>query len=318
VKLTDISRQTTAAHSPDMLPVFKSDAARARYIAAYDAVLREWPVPYEAIHVPTSLGLIHVIASGPLEAPPLFLLPSFAGSATAWRLNVAGLSRHYRTYAVDVIGQPGKSLTPRPLRDRHEYARWLSDLFDGLGVERVSIVGCSFGGFLALNQASLTPDRVDRVVLINPVGTFASQAWKLFYSARIRRPLIRLKRRLMRSQHKPGITDLGIRPPRDAAWGAMMAVMMSGVFSRVSVITPAVLDNRELRAIRAPALLLIGDGEKLYDAHAMLKLAQERMPELQGAVVPNADHIAAMAQPDDVNDRIIRFLQGSASALISG
>jgi pimeloyl-ACP methyl ester carboxylesterase len=64
-----------------------------------------------------------------------------------------------------------------------------------------------------------------------------------------------------------------------------------------------------LRAIRAPTLLLIGDAEKLYEPQAMLKLAQRRMPGLEAAIVPGADHIAAMSQPEDVNGQIIRFLQ---------
>lgn len=122
---------------------------------------------------------------------------------------------------------------------------------------------------------------------------------------------MKLARRLMRSKQEPSMADLVVQPPRDVKWGALMAVMMSGIFSKVSVITPAVLSNRELRAIRAPALLLIGDAEKLYDPHAMLKLAQERMPLLEGAIMPDADHVAAMAQPDDVNNRIIRFLQAT-------
>lgn len=41
----------------------------------------------------------------------------------------------------------------------------------------------------------------------------------------------------------------------------------------------------------------------------MLKLAQRRMPGLEAATVPGADHIAAMSQPEDVNGQIIRFLQ---------
>ncbi|MEO6920365.1 MAG: alpha/beta hydrolase [Collimonas sp.] len=279
-------------------------------MAAYDALLRDWPVPYEELSLATRLGPTYVVASGPADAPPLVLLPSFAGSATVWRLNVAELSLHYRIYAVDVIGQPGKSIASQRLRNRHEYADWLVDLLDALGVQRTAIAGCSFGGFLALNQASLTPDRVDRVVLINPVGTFASQFWKLFYSARIKRPIVKQARRLRRSTKAPSLADLGIRPPRDAMWGALMAVMMSAI-SKLSIITPPVFSGRELRAIRAPALLLIGDAEKLYDPQAMLKLAQKRMPGLQGAIVPDADHIAAMAQPDDVNQRIIRFFDAT-------
>ncbi|MGH8445548.1 MAG: alpha/beta fold hydrolase, partial [Solimonas sp.] len=111
----------------------------------------------------------------------------------------------------------------------------------------------------------------------------------------------------------PGLADLRRRnvpfvPPRDGRWAALMAVTMAER-PKLSVMSPAVLSDAELRAIRAPALLLIGDGERLYAPQAMLTLAQARMPGLGGAIVPGADHIAAMAQPDDVNKRIIRFLQ---------
>jgi pimeloyl-ACP methyl ester carboxylesterase len=47
----------------------------------------------------------------------------------------------------------------------------------------------------------------------------------------------------------------------------------------------------------------------MYQPHALLQLAQQRMPQLQGAIVDDADHIAAMAQPADVNDRILQFLR---------
>lgn len=174
------------------LPAFRSEEGRARHLAAYDAVLADWPVAYQEIDVSTRLGSTHVVASGPKDAPPLILLPSFAGTATVWRLNAAGLSRDFRTYAVDVIGQPGKSLAVRRLADRRDYADWMVDLLDGLGVARAPMVGCSFGGFIAMNQAALTPERVARVVAISPPGVFGSQYWRLIYAMRIRGPLVRL------------------------------------------------------------------------------------------------------------------------------
>jgi pimeloyl-ACP methyl ester carboxylesterase len=295
------------------LPSFKSEAGKARYIRAYDDALAAWPVPYEALDLPTRFGVTHVIASGPAGAPPLVLLPSFAGSATVWRLNIAGLSSHYRTYAIDVIGQPGKSMATRRMRNRRQYADWLCDVFDGLGIRRASLVGCSFGGFLALNQAALRPDRVERVVLIGPAGVFASQYWKLFYIMRIRRPVLALARRLTRRHRAPGLAGLYRNAaqyiaPRDEKWSALMAVTMAES-PKVSVISASVFSTAQLRAIRAPTLLLIGEKEQLYDPHETVKLAQKRMPALRCAIVPNADHVAAMAQPQDVNERIIEFLR---------
>jgi len=289
------------------LPAFRSEESRARFMAAYDAAVAAWPVPFEAIEVPTRLGPTHVIASGPADAPPLLLLPSFAGTAAVWRLNAEALSRHFRLYAVDVIGQPGKSLANRTLRNR-DYAPWLAEVMDCLGVARASIVGCSFGAFLALNQALATPDRVERVVLISPAGTFASQYWTLTYAMRIRAPFLRLMRRLRGAKQAPSLADMGPRRlPRDTTWAALIGVTMAER-AKVSVTNPTVFSRAQLRRVRPPTLLLIGDKETLYQPRAMLDLAQTRMPGLQGEIVPDADHIAAMAQPDDVNARIIGFL----------
>lgn len=294
--------------APTSLPRFKSEAGRARYAAAYDAALAAWPVAHEARMIPTRFGATHVIVSGPADGPPLVLLPSFAGAAVVWRLNVATLSARYRTIAVDVIGQPGKSEAIRRLQGRRDYAAWLAEVLDGLGVGRAAIVGCSFGGFLALNQAVETPERVSRLVLISPAGTFSSQYWKLTWAMRVRAPLRRLRRRLTGANPAPAVGDLVRRAPRDTVWARLMAVTMAEA-PQVSVINAAVFSRRQLRRARAPALLLIGEHETLYPAQAELGRAKARMPGLETALVPDADHIAAMAQPDDVGARILRFLE---------
>ena len=290
-------------------PAFASAIGHARFVAAYDAVLEDWPVPFEELEVPTQSGVTHVIASGPLGAPPLILLPSFSGTATVWRLNMEGLSRHFRCYAVDVIGQPGKSTTPRDALDRQQFAAWLTGLLDGLAVPRVSLVGCSFGGYLALSQAALTPDRVERVVVISPVGVFQSQFLKLIYAMVIKGTIRKLMRRLTGSRRAPSMADLGI-VPNDEKWGKLMSVTMAEA-PRLSKIRPARFRSAEIEAIRTPTLILVGDQERLYDPQRMLAMAQRLMPHAQGEIVSNADHLAAMAQPAEVNARITDFLLSS-------
>jgi pimeloyl-ACP methyl ester carboxylesterase len=79
---------------------------------------------------------------------------------------------------------------------------------------------------------------------------------------------------------------------------------------RPSLTPPVVLPAAELRAIRAPTLLLIGEKEIIYDAERTLQHARKRMPSLTGAVVPGAHHLAALACPDEVDVRILEFLDG--------
>jgi len=298
------SSQATQFHA------FRSDEGRARYLAAYDAVLREWPVSFEELDLPTRFGTTHVIASGPRDAPPLVLLPSLAASATLWRPNVAALGEHYRVYAVDVIGQTGKSVQTRKLGDRSGMAGWLSDVLDALEVPRASIVGASYGGFIAMNQASRTPERVDRVVLIGPAGVFVGVSLKILFRGVMRA----IWRKLFAPNRPRDIAEL-LGPharfgPEDARWRELMAITMT-VSAIPDTLWNLVLDDAELAAIKTPTLLLIGEHEQLY-APATLALAQRRMPGLAGAIVPDAHHLAALAQPGDVNGRILEFLSAGA------
>jgi pimeloyl-ACP methyl ester carboxylesterase len=289
---------------------FRTEAAEARYMAAYDAVLAKWPVAYEEITVPTRLGATHVIASGRADAPPLVLLHAMMATATVWRPNVEALSEHFRVYAVDVIGQGGRTVASRKIESRRDYADWLNDLFDGLGIARASVVGNSYGGFIACNQAALAPERIDRVVLISPAGCFVS-IMPVFRSI-IYGMLTGWLRRVFGAD-RPGPDLLAViagEPgfnKEDEDWLALGRQLMDGS-KRMNLAMPAVLSDAELGAIQAPTLLLIAEHEILYEPHSTLRTAMTRMPGLEGEIVPGAHHLAAMSQPDVVNARIVDFL----------
>jgi len=97
------------------LSVFTSPAGKLEVQRAYDRVLHHWNVPYTEQVVPTAFGQTHVIVSGPPEAPPIVFLHPLLATAAIWRPNVEELSRHFRTYAVDVVGEPNRSVPSRPM-----------------------------------------------------------------------------------------------------------------------------------------------------------------------------------------------------------
>jgi pimeloyl-ACP methyl ester carboxylesterase len=185
------------------ISVFRSSEGEAQYYTAYDAVLRQWPVPYEELHIPTRLGDTHVIASGSKNAAPLVLLHPAGGGGVIWIRNVQALSQQYRTYAVDTISEPNKSILTQPISLRHQredFADWAADLFDGLTITSTFMVGNSFGGFLTLNSAFYLPDRLKKIVLISPAATFLPiQAWAWhFIPANILGPMIGSKSLLIK------------------------------------------------------------------------------------------------------------------------
>jgi pimeloyl-ACP methyl ester carboxylesterase len=88
-----------------------------------------------------------------------------------WTPNVADFSESYRVYAVDVMGQPGKSIPDKPIRNAADYVAWLTSILNELKLDRVFLVGMSYGGWLSLTYAVAASERVQKLVLLSPAAS---------------------------------------------------------------------------------------------------------------------------------------------------
>src|SRR5512133_3967263 len=131
-----------SSRSPE-LGAFRSPQAERAYLAAYEEALVLWPIPFTELTVPTPFAETHVIASGPEGGPPVVLLHATGMSSTVWFPNAGDLGHTHRTYAVDVVNEPGRTRQTRLLRNPADCASWLSAVLDGLGIVRASLIGSS-------------------------------------------------------------------------------------------------------------------------------------------------------------------------------
>jgi pimeloyl-ACP methyl ester carboxylesterase len=293
---------------PNKISAFRSPEGEAQYIAAYEAVLKQWPVPYAELYIPTRFGDTHIIASGPEDAAPLVLLHPSGGGATIWVRNVGALSQHYRVYAIDTISEPNKSVLTHPisLHQRQDFADWMADLFDGLQIESADMVGNSFGGFLTLNTVLHLPERVSKAVLISPAATFVPMpAWsRHFIPANMIGPLIGSQRMLL-GAYEWIWQDF----PKDECMAQLRA--LTALFGRPRHWSPTVFSDEELRRIRTPILLLIGDHEVIYQPEQAIERATRLVSGLKAEIVPNANHIAEYTAAEAVNQKILGFFANS-------
>jgi len=150
--------------------IYKSTAGREEIMALYDQVLARWPVPYTHLNIPTRYGHTFVIASGETSAPPLVLLHGTASNSATWMGDVVEYGKHFRVYAVDIPGEPGKSDPGRFSWDSPAFNEWLDDVLNGLSLEKVILGGMSLGAWATIKYALHQPNRVDQAVLIVPSG----------------------------------------------------------------------------------------------------------------------------------------------------
>ena len=281
------------------LPIFTTPEGHAKYLAAYEAMFSLWKVPYEAIDIKASYGTTHINVSGPDDGQPLVLLHGAGLSSTAWFTNIAELSAHYRVYAVDGIGDAGKSVADRLVEKRTDYAEWLREVFDGLHIEKGCLLGHSYGGWLALNMALAYPDRLKKIVLLAPAASIYPMGF-----------LTKLGLRLPRKMRLPARFVFKMIASKGTVFEEAFIHLMEMVtrYCVPATMFPTVYTDEELKQIELPTLLLIGSGEKIYNPPKAVERAQRWMPDLTAEIIPNVGHTLNMEQPETVNARILEFL----------
>ena len=107
------------------------------------------------------------------QGEPVLLLHGSGPGVSAWanwRLTIAALKNDYRLLAPDFAGF-GYSTFPQDIRfNRDTWLKQMVDFLDALGLEKVSVIGNSFGGSMALALAIYHPERVHKLVLMGSVG----------------------------------------------------------------------------------------------------------------------------------------------------
>lgn len=273
--------------------IYKSPAGEREIMALYDVALARWPVAHEIFNLPTRHGKTFIIASGEMSAPPLVLLHGAASNAVSWVGDVAVYSSHFRVYAVDIPGDPGKSAQNRLAWDGPGYAEWLEDVLDGLKIQKTALLGLSQGGWLALKFATYCPERVDKMVLLTPGGVMPTRLSfilkAVFFSMFGRRGAEKLNRIVF-----------GKQPIHPEAVKFMNAIM---THFKARIDKEYLFSDDELKRLDMPILLLGGTEDVIRSMGEVVARMEKFAPKVEATLIPHMGHVLI-----NMIERIIPFL----------
>ncbi len=281
-----------------MSAVWRSTEGEAQVKALYRGFLDHWPVPREELRIPTREGETFVIASGPADAPALLLLHGSAFNSAGWMGDVAAWSRHFRVYAVDVIGEPGFSAPSRPALKSDAHALWLDDVLEGLGLARAALAGISFGGWLALDYAIRRPRRVGKLVLIASGGLGRNRNVALWAI-----PLTLMgewgRRKLAEKIVGPSPAD---PPPEMQAIMALQASIFRAFRPRTTPLPVAT--DVQLSRLSMPVLAILGGWDVFIDSAGAKERLERCAPDARVLWLPEARH-AILDQGPAIQDFLL-------------
>lgn len=280
------------------LTAFKSNKAREKALATYEDILTQWPIPYESRVVETSFGDTYIITSGSKETKPLVLLHGGGGNSTMFIDNVATLSNHFQIYAIDIIGEAGKSAGTRPTKIT-EYAIWLKEIFEAVGINKAVLCGASLGGTIAEQFALTFPQYVDSLILIAPPSLLQMRIG--FISRGL---LANLLPTTLFARH-----FLSYISSRDSKFPeqSIQAFCNQVKAYKLNTIKIPIISNDDLARLPPRTLLILGEDEVLYDIDKVASRVSSIAPFITIAIIPQAKHMVFLDQPDLVNEKIIQF-----------
>lgn len=280
----------------EMGKVFKTNEGKNDVIKFYDKFLQKLALSYEKFYVDTKYGKTFIIASGEKSNPPLILLHGSGMNSVMWLRDIKEYSKTYRVYAIDMLGEPGKSDENRPSLSGSSYAEWLKEVFENLSVERANIIGISLGAWLAIKFSVSYPEMASKLVLLCPSGVGPQK--KSFIFKAIAYGILGEK----------GIDKLyykvnGNQPIPEEMLKYQKLIGKSFNYRKETI--PIFSDN-ELKLLTMPTVLFVGAKDIMLHSDKTARRLGNLLPHAQINISPKAGH----SNVNDVN-KIIKWFNFS-------
>jgi pimeloyl-ACP methyl ester carboxylesterase len=265
------------------------------------------------------------------SGPVLLLLHGITNSSATWERVAPSLCEHFTVIAPDLLGH-GESATPRGDYSLGAHAAGVRDLLSALGIDRMTVVGHSLGGGIAMQFAYQFPERCERLVLVSSGGLGREVHFVLRAAALPGADFV-----------LPALTSAGLIGVGRSVGGVLRRLRLSpGEDIQVLAQGFASLDNAGsrqafLHTVRAviepsgqrvsaqdrlslaallPSLIVWGENDSIIPVEHGVA-AHEAMPGSRLEVFPGAGHMPHDADPEHFAALLIDFCQTTEAAQLT-
>jgi proline iminopeptidase len=264
---------------------------------------------------------LHAVVEG--HGPPLATIHGGLGlDHTYLRTGLAPLAEQLTLVHVDVAGH-GRSPAPADW-ETQDVDAWADDL-DGVraarGLERWSVLGHSYGGFIAIAYALRYPERVERLVLVGAGPSFAHAGGVLASLDRRGQP--EAAAALIAGLSSPSRDDadfadqwLKVLPLYFHRWHPRYAEAFTGTgysaagFNRGNALLSTLDLTPRLGAIAAPTTIIGGDDDFIMPADGPGAALAAGIPGARQVVLEGAGHFPFFERPSQTSAAILAAVRG--------
>jgi pimeloyl-ACP methyl ester carboxylesterase len=237
------------------------------------------------------------------KGEPLLFLHSAQGFDARHEIS-ALLAQRYRLIAPSHPGF-GKSSLPDWLDSVDDISYVYLELLDQLKLKTVHLVGCSIGGWIAAQMATKAPERIDRLVMVDPVGVKVGPVDKLDIPDIFAMPQDKVDELLFADPSR-----MKMDPSKMTDEEIAIRVRNRETLALLSW-EPWMHDPKlkhRLQRAAMPALFMRGEKDGLVSAQYMDAYAK-LLPKAKTLTIPGAGHAPQIEQPKAFAEALFRFLE---------
>jgi len=198
----------------------------------------------------------------------------------------------------------GKSSLPEWLDSVDDIAHIYLELLDRLSLNKVDIVGCSIGGWIAAEMATKVPERVGKLVMVGPVGVKTGSQDKLDIPDIFAIPQADAHKLLYHDPAK-------MAPDTKTMTDDELAAMFRNRETLALLVWEPWMHNTKLKhrlhRVKSPALFIRGGSDGLV-SDSYLKAYAALLPNARTLTIPAAGHVPHLEQPEAFASAILEFL----------
>ncbi|MCP9264190.1 Protein ABHD4 [Dirofilaria immitis] len=139
--------------------------------------------------IPVNMGQIYTVTAESSTSSyariPAVLIHGFAGGVAFWASNIDDMAKNGYFIVLICFGRSSRPLFAKdPVLAELQFVQSIENWRKGMGINKMILVGHSFGAFLAASFALQYPERVRHLVLVDPWGfrkTFGDSGNVTFY-----------------------------------------------------------------------------------------------------------------------------------------
>ena len=245
------------------------------------------------------------------DGPPLLYLHSASGESFQWLDLLDGLAEHHQLYAPLHPGFFGSEGIEQ-IGDIEDLVYHYLAFIDGHGLERVDVMGCSLGGWIALELAARYPERVGHLVLAAPAGIRLAEV-PMADMFRLQLGQEDKARALLFHDPSHPLAQVVIPTFKGLDEDTMAAFVTAMAATAKVAWNPYLHDPRLdglLGRIEANTLIVWGDDDHLIPPVYGERLA-ERIPHAQLELVPDCGHMIWFEKPAALLELALAHLAGA-------